>query len=103
MRFMLHKMEEQGRLRMVMVFHSGGKHLLTCSQENASRDKGHPRMVPNLREIHVLRDSWTKLNAFPAKIMQVSLYHYFVHMYNNFFVTASSYRTELLCDTVPST
>ena len=29
------------------------------------------RMVPRLREAHCLRDSWTKLNVLPAKIMQV--------------------------------
>lgn len=28
------------------------------------------RMVPRLKEIHILRDSWTKLNVSPAKIMQ---------------------------------
>lgn len=31
------------------------------------------RMVPRLREAHILRDSWTKLNVLPAKIMQVSI------------------------------
>ena len=29
------------------------------------------RMIPRLKEIHILRDSWTKLNVSPAKIMQV--------------------------------
>ena len=29
------------------------------------------RMVPHLKEVHVLRDAWTKLNISPAKIMQV--------------------------------
>ncbi len=29
------------------------------------------RMVPKLKEVHVIRDSWTKLNVTPAKIMQV--------------------------------
>ena len=40
-------------------------------QECARREKGNPSMVPKLRESHVLRDSWTKLNVAPAKIMQV--------------------------------
>ena len=31
------------------------------------------RMVPRLKEIHILRDSWTKLNVSPAKIMQVCM------------------------------
>ena len=29
------------------------------------------RVVAQLREVHILRDSWTKLNVSPAKIMQV--------------------------------
>ena len=33
---------------------------------------GQARMVPRLREAHCLRDSWTKLNVLPAKIMQVN-------------------------------
>ncbi len=37
------------------------------------RNKGAARTVPRLREIHLLRDSWTKLNVHPAKIMQVYL------------------------------
>ena len=35
--------------------------------------KGLARMVPKLRETHIIRDSWTKLNVAPAKIMQVIL------------------------------
>lgn len=31
------------------------------------------RMIPGLKEVHILRDSWTKLNVSPAKIMQVLL------------------------------
>lgn len=34
---------------------------------------GLARTVPRLRETHVLRDSWTKLNVAPAKIMQVKI------------------------------
>ena len=30
-------------------------------------------MVPRLKEIHILRDSWTTLNVSPAKIMQVCI------------------------------
>ena len=29
------------------------------------------RMIPRLKEVHVLRDAWTKLNVSPAKIIQV--------------------------------
>ena len=29
------------------------------------------RMIPRLKEVHCVRDAWTKLNVSPAKIMQV--------------------------------
>ena len=45
---------------------------------------GQARMVPRLREAHCLRDSWTKLNVLPAKIMQVNLRLYL--------------KIEMLCD-----
>ena len=32
---------------------------------------GSTRMVPKLKEIHIIRDAWTELNVTPAKIMQV--------------------------------
>lgn len=32
---------------------------------------GNARMIPKLREAHIIRDSWIKLNVTPAKIMQV--------------------------------
>ena len=38
------------------------------------RKVGAARMVPKLREIHIIRDPWTKLNVAPAKIMQVCTY-----------------------------
>ncbi len=40
-------------------------------RECERRSTENARMVPKLREIHVLRDSWTKLNVSPAKFMQV--------------------------------
>lgn len=42
-------------------------------RECGRRDVGAARMVPKLRETHVIRDPWTKLNVAPAKIMQVCL------------------------------
>ena len=48
------------------------------ARECSRRTTGHARMVPKLREAHILRDSWTKLNVHPAKIMQVCS---FLHMY----------------------
>ena len=45
------------------------------------------RMVPKLKELHCLRDSWTKLNVFPAKIMQVNDTKYSSYLIVFFFVT----------------
>lgn len=43
-------------------------------ERECSRVKeGKTCMVPRLKEIHVIRDSWTKLNVTPAKIMQVGI------------------------------
>ena len=41
------------------------------ARECQRRESGEARLVPKLREAFVLRDSWTKLNVLPAKIMQV--------------------------------
>ena len=46
-------------------------------RECERREKGAARMIPRLREVHIVRDSWTKLNVAPAKIMQV--HYYAVH------------------------
>ena len=43
-------------------------------RECDKKKTGHARMVPKLRESHIVRDSWTKLNVAPAKIMQVYSY-----------------------------
>ena len=40
-------------------------------REVERRQSGAARMVPRLREAYVNRDSWTKLNVAPAKVMQV--------------------------------
>lgn len=44
------------------------------ARECQRREKGEARVVPKLKEAYVLRDSWTKLNVLPAKIVQVSGY-----------------------------
>jgi len=41
-------------------------------RECQRHENGVARMIPRLREIHIIRDSWTKLNVTPAKITQVS-------------------------------
>ena len=46
------------------------------------------RMVPRLKETHVLRDAWTKLNVHPAKIMQVR-FNIFIQWYNCAYKNAS--------------
>lgn len=46
-------------------------------------------MVPRLKEIHILRDSWTKLNVSPAKIMQVCLIVLFINVFYVFTARAS--------------
>lgn len=58
-----------------------------CSMYKRECDRvenGSTRMVPKLKEIHIIRDSWTKLNVTPAKIMQVS-------WYTNLFINCLSY------------
>ena len=47
------------------------------------------RMVPRLKEIHILRDSWTKLNVSPAKIMQVCSIVLFINVFYVFIARAS--------------
>ena len=44
------------------------------------------RMVPRLREAHCLRDSWTKFNVLPAKIMQVKVQHFASSMLLFYFI-----------------
>lgn len=34
---------------------------------------GQTRKVPKLKHSHIVRDSWTRLNVLPAKIMQVRI------------------------------
>lgn len=43
----------------------------TYSRECECVRQGLTRMVPKLKEVYVICDSWTKLNVAPAKIMQV--------------------------------
>ena len=45
------------------------------ARECSRRITGHARMVPKLRDAHIIRDCWTKLNVHPAKF-NVLLYSY---------------------------
>ena len=33
--------------------------------------EGKTRMVPKLKEVHIIRDSWTKLNVSPGRFVHV--------------------------------
>ena len=55
---------------------------------------GHCSRVPKMKESYICRDSWTRLNVQPSKIMQVKLFTYLIsywlingHVHNssNFF------------------
>lgn len=50
----------------------GWESICSMYKRECSRvSEGSTRMVPKLKEIHIIRDAWTKLNVTPAKIMQV--------------------------------
>ena len=40
---------------------------MLCMVVNVTLKEGPMRMVPRLKEIHIVRDSWTKLNVTLAK------------------------------------
>lgn len=53
----------------------GWSTIVAMYDRECSRVKnGKTRMVPKLKEAFIIRDSWTKLNVSPAKIMQVKIY-----------------------------
>lgn len=55
--------------------HFGWKSISAMYERECSRVRNEStRMVPKLKEIHIIRDAWTKLNVTPAKIMQVSIH-----------------------------
>lgn len=58
--------------------------------------------VPGLKESYVYRDSWTRLNVKPAKIMQVCVYHENHNM--NSFISARTchFRTTRICFCIAS-
>ena len=41
------------------------------SREMERMKNGQLTRVPKLRESHIIRDSWTRLNVLPSKVMQV--------------------------------
>ena len=58
------------------------------AQEMERAENGLSRKVPGLKYAFVYRDNWTRLNVWPAKIMQV--FHYFPIYMNIFGHTTSS-------------
>ena len=60
-----------------------------CIEDLYSRElqrikNGQISRVPKLKESYVRRDSWTRLNVLPSKIMQVSIQVYNVHVHQMF-------------------
>ena len=59
-------------------FVKGGHHFgWKCLQDLYERElnriqSGQVTRVPKLKESHIRRDSWTRLNVLPSKVMQVS-------------------------------
>ena len=77
------------------------------ARECQRRESGVARLVPKLREAFVLRDSWTKLNVLPAKIMQVRVKFYLCYTVSKSRIyllaaRASSFRTIQVLQTRPS-
>ena len=62
------------------------------AQEMERAENGLSRKVPGLKYAFVYRDSWTRLNVLPAKIMQV--FHYFPVNMNIFGHTTISKKKE---------
>ena len=54
----------------------GWKSLQDMYQREVQRMRaGCATRVPNLKESHIVRDSGTRLNVLPSKVMQVTLLH----------------------------
>lgn len=53
--------------------HFGWKTVQDLYKRELDRIKaGQATRVPKLKESHIQRDSWTRLNVLPSKVMQVS-------------------------------
>lgn len=69
----LHSSKEGGTKTFTLNQSQFGWNTITCmyNRECERVRQGMTRMVPKMKEVYVIRDSWTKLNVAPAKIMQV--------------------------------
>lgn len=69
----LHSSRSGGTKNFLLNGHEfGWQTIIDMYKRECSRiQNGSARMIPKLREAHVIRDAWIKLNVAPAKIMQV--------------------------------
>ena len=72
----LYSSRESGTKDFISVagVHFGWQTLEDVYRSDSMRAKmGKSRRVPKLKYSYIVRDSWTRLNVLPAKIMQVML------------------------------
>ena len=50
----------------------GCVHKIFIERELGRIQSGQVTRVPKLKESHIRRDSWTRLNVLPSKVIQVS-------------------------------
>ena len=69
----LHSSRNEGTKKLTLDGNQFGWEAIVNMYERECQrvSSGNARMIPKLREVHIIRDSWTKLNVSPAKIMQV--------------------------------
>ena len=69
----LHSSRNEGTKKLTLDGNQFGWEAIVNMYERECQQisSGNARMIPKLREVHIIRDSWTKLNVSPAKIMQV--------------------------------
>lgn len=81
----LHSSKEGGTKRFVFNGTEFGWSSITAMyhRECERVRNGLTRMVPKMKEVYVIRDSWTKLNVTPAKIMQVQHFTITIFMHIN--------------------
>ena len=104
-------------INALFLSRSGGTKLFQCRHETSTFGWGtiiemykrevsrakqqQTHMVPRLKEIHIVRDSWTKLNVSPAKIMQVCSILLFINIF--VFTARASIDGAILAHTSRST
>lgn len=96
----LHSSRDGGTKKLTLDGNQFGWKAIVNMYERECQRVGHgnARMVPKLREVHIIRDSWTKLNVSPAKIMQVRSIHvvYYIFYLLPFVYSKSKYSESFL-------